>query len=424
MENLRKKALDYNKGGKIEVRSKVKLSNQEDLSLAYTPGVAEPSKEISKNKEKVFDYTSKHNSVAVVSDGSAVLGLGDIGGDAALPVMEGKSVLFKLFAGIDAYPICLNRKKSEEIIQITSAIEPSFGGINLEDITAPKCFVIEEELKNKMDVPVFHDDQHGTAIIVLAAVMNSLKLINKDKNEVKVVISGSGASGIAIAKILLNYGVGEIILVDSEGIIYENRDKNMNEYKKKLSRKTNKENIIGDLDDAMVDSDIFIGVSAPNIVSKKMIKKMSNNPVVLALANPEPEIFPHKAKEAGAEIVASGRSDYPNQVNNVLGFPGIFRGALDIRSRDINEEMKIAASKALADLAREPLTKEVREAYSKEELNGFGKEYIIPKPLDPRVVPRVAEAVAKAGLESGVARKKVDPEEIRKRTKKLVSELD
>lgn len=423
MDDLRKKALEYNKDGKISVESKVELEDQEDLSLAYTPGVAEPSYEISKDKDKVYDYTSKKNLVAVVSDGSAVLGLGDVGGEASLPVMEGKSVLFKLFAGIDAFPICLDRQEEDAIVDITESMEPTFGGINLEDITAPKCFRIEEELKEKMNIPVFHDDQHGTAIIVLGAIINSLKLVQKKIKDLKITISGAGASGIAIAKILKDAGVGEILLVDSEGIIYKGRQKNMNRYKKKMAIKTNPKNIRGELNKAMSGSDVFIGVSTSGIVSKNMIKKMNEDPIVFAMANPEPEIFPNKAKEAGAKIVGSGRSDFPNQVNNVLGFPGIFRGALDIRASDINEEMKIAAAKALAELARKPVPNEVKEAYPDEELKGFDEDYVIPKPLDPRVVPVVAEAVAEAGLDSGVARKKVDPRDVRENTKKLVKKI-
>ncbi|PTD94262.1 NAD-dependent malic enzyme [archaeon SCG-AAA382B04] len=424
MNELKKKALEYNEGGKISVESKVSLKNQRDLSLAYTPGVAEPSRKIAEDEERVYDYTSKGNTVAVVSDGSAVLGLGNIGGEASLPVMEGKSVLFKLFAGIDAFPICLDKQEESQITKITQSIEPSFGGINLEDITAPKCFKIEEELKKTMNIPVFHDDQHGTAIIVLGAIINSLKLLNKKIGEVKAIISGAGASGIAIAKILKNAGIGELLLVDSEGIIYPQRKNNMNPYKKEIAKKTNPENIQGDLETAMKDSDIFIGVSAPNIVSKDMVKKMKEESIVFAMANPEPEIFPDKVKEAGAQIVGSGRSDYPNQVNNVLGFPGIFRGALDIRASDINEEMKIAAAEALAELARKKIPKEVKEAYPDENLNGFNFDYVIPKPLDARVVPEVAKAVAEAGIKSGVARKKVSPNEVKEKTKEVVSKIN
>lgn len=423
MDDFKKRALDYNRGGKITVESKVVLDNQKDLSLAYTPGVAEPSNEISRNNDLVYEYTSKHNTVAVVSDGSAVLGLGDIGAEASLPVMEGKSVLFKLFAGIDAFPLSLNKNNEEDLIEVTSSLEPTFGGINLEDITAPKCFRVEEELKKRMDIPVFHDDQHGTAIIVLGALMNSLEIVGKRKEDVKVVISGAGASGIAISRILNDYGVGDIILVDSEGIIAEEREKNMNEYKEEMAKKTNARNISGDLSDAMKNSDVFIGLSVPGIVSREMVREMRDDAIVFAMANPKPEIYPSEAKEAGAKIIGSGRSDYPNQVNNVLGFPGIFRGALYIKASEINEEMKIAAAKALAELAKEEVSKEVKEAYPDEELAGFGEEYVIPKPLDPRVVPRVAEAVAKAGISTGVARKEMDPKEVRERTYKLVSEI-
>ncbi|WGI17861.1 malic enzyme-like NAD(P)-binding protein [Methanonatronarchaeum sp. AMET-Sl] len=413
------KALKYNKGGKIQINGKVTVKNQEDLSLAYTPGVAEPSKEIARDKNKVYDYTNKSNTVAVISDGSAVLGLGDIGPEASMPVMEGKSLLFKLFAGIDAYPLCINQKDPEKITELIKATEPTYGGINLEDITAPKCFEIEKKLKKTMNIPVFHDDQHGTAIIVLGAVYNALEITEKNLKDIKIVVNGAGASGIAITKILLDAGAQNIIQCDSKGTIYKGRETNMNKYKKQIANKTNPENIKGNLKKSMKNADLFIGLSVPNVVNKKMIRNMAENPIVFPMANPEPEIYPEKAKEAGAKIVGSGRSDYPNQINNVLGFPGIFRGALDIRAQDINEEMKIAAAKALADLAKQPILKKLKKQYPDEDLKGFNENYIIPKPLDPRVVPKVAEAVAQAGIKTGVARKKPKPGQIEQKTKKL-----
>ncbi|RZN61727.1 NADP-dependent malic enzyme [Methanonatronarchaeum sp. AMET6-2] len=420
--DFKEKALKYNRNGKIEIKGKVEVRNQDDLSLAYTPGVAEPSKLIDRDREEVYNYTNKSNSVAVVSDGSAVLGLGDIGPEASMPVMEGKALLFKYFAGIDAYPLCIDRKKPEEIIEVVQAVEPTYGGINLEDITAPKCFEIEKKLKKTIDIPVFHDDQHGTAIIVLGAVYNALELIEKQIDEIKIVVNGAGASGIAITKILLDAGAREIIQCDSSGIIHEDRKENMNKHKKEIARKTNPDKLKGNLEKAMKNSDLFIGLSAPGVVNKKMIRSMAEDPVVFPMANPEPEIYPEKAVEAGAKIVGSGRSDYPNQINNVLGFPGIFRGALDIRAKDINEEMKIAAAKALANLAKQPIPKKVKKLYPDEDLQGFNENYIIPKPLDPRVVPKVAEAVAQAGIKTGVARKKQKPGAVEQKTKELIKQ--
>ncbi|OUJ18254.1 Malic enzyme SfcA [Methanonatronarchaeum thermophilum] len=422
--DFKEKALKYNEGGKIEIKSKVDLKSQEDLSLAYTPGVAEPSREIDVDKDKVYDYTNKSNTVAVVSDGSAVLGLGDIGPEASMPVMEGKALLFKHFAGIDAYPLCLNQKNPEDIIKTVQAIEPTYGGINLEDIKAPKCFKIEEELKKTLDIPVFHDDQHGTAVIVLGAVYNALELTDRDIKDIKIVINGAGASGIAITKILLDAGAENIIQCDSQGIIYKNRQKNMNKYKKEIAEKTNPENKQGDLKKAMENADLFIGLSIPNVVTKKMVRNMAKNPIVFPMANPEPEIYPEKALEAGAKIVGTGRSDYPNQINNALGFPGIFRGALDIRAKEINEEMKIAAAKALAKLAKQPIPKKLKKLYPNEDLNGFNENYIIPKPLDPRVVPKVAEAVAQTGIKTNIARKKPKPGQIEQKTKKLTQKTN
>lgn len=401
--------LHYDNKGKIEIFSKVAVTDRESLSLAYTPGVAEPCKEIHANPETIYDYTAKGNMVAVVSDGTAVLGLGNIGGRAALPVMEGKSILFKCFAGVDAFPICLNTTDIDKIVDIVSQIEPSFGGINLEDIAAPACFEIEKRLKEKLSIPVFHDDQHGTAIIVLAALINALKITGKKFSELTIVINGAGAAGIAIAKILLNMGIKDLILCDKKGIIFKGRKEGMNWAKEEIAQLTNKENKKGLLTDALYGADIFIGVSAANILSDKMVKSMNDDPIIFAMANPVPEIDPDTAKKAGARIVGTGRSDYPNQINNVLAFPGVLRGALDVRATDINEKMKVAAAYALSEIIPD------------EELN---EDYIIPKPFDPRVAPSVAKAVAKAAIESGVARIKVSPEEIASRTVELVKKAN
>lgn len=389
--SLRDDALKLHKDnqGKLAVESKVKVVDKESLSLAYTPGVAEPCKEIQKDIDKVYDYTSKGNMVAVVSDGSAVLGLGDIGASASIPVMEGKAVLFKEFGGVDAFPICLNTKDADEIVRIVKMIEPVFGGINLEDISAPRCFEIEERLKKELSIPVFHDDQHGTAIIVLAALKNALRLTGKKMEDVVVVINGVGAAGVAIAKIILNVGVKDMIMVDRQGTLYEGRKDGMNWAKEALSKITNKNKFEGTLEDAMKNADVFIGVSQANIVTEEMIRSMNPDSIVFAMANPVPEIDPDLAIKAGARVVGTGRSDYPNQINNVLAFPGIFRGAFDVRASEINEEMKIAAANALAELI------------SDEELK---EEYIIPMPFDKRVRPAIAKAVAKAARDSGVAR--------------------
>ncbi len=391
--------------GKIEVTSKVQVKDRRGLSLAYTPGVAEPCREIHKDPDKVYEYTSKGNMVAVVTDGTAVLGLGNIGASAALPVMEGKAVLFKAFAGVDAFPICLDTADMDRIVETVALMEPSFGGVNLEDIAAPACFEIERRLKERLSVPVFHDDQHGTAIIVLAALINALKITGKQLEDLKVVINGVGAAGVAIGKIVLRAGAGDLIMCDSRGIIYSGRTEGMNPAKEEMAGLTNKDNKKGSLADALAGADVFIGVSSANLVSADMIKGMNSDPIVFALANPVPEIDPDVAKEAGARIVGTGRSDYPNQINNVLAFPGVFRGALDVRATDINEEMKLAAAYALAGVV------------AKEELNA---DYIIPKPFDPRVAPAVAEAVARAAMDSGVARVKVDPEKIAQRTKEML----
>lgn len=375
--------------GKIEVISKVKVESREDLSTAYTPGVAEPCRKIRDNKEEVYRYTAKGNLVAVVSDGTAVLGLGDIGPEAAMPVMEGKSILFKAFADIDAFPICLDTKDTEEIIETVKRIAPTFGGINLEDISAPRCFEIERRLKEELNIPVFHDDQHGTAIVVSAGLVGALKLVKKDIHKVKAVINGAGSAGISICKLLLEIGIGDVILVDKSGILAPGEEW-MNPAQKEMAHKTNQEQLHGDLKDAMKGRDIFIGVSAPGVVTAEMVATMAKDAIVFAMANPVPEITPDEAKRGGARIIATGRSDFPNQINNVLVFPGVFRGALDARARDITEKMKIAAVYAIADIIPE------------EELT---EEYIIPGAFDKRVAERVAEAVAKTAVEEGISRK-------------------
>jgi len=363
--------------GKLEITVKAKVKSKEDLSIAYTPGVAEPCRKIHENKEDVYTYTMKGNTVAVISDGTAVLGLGDIGPEAAMPVMEGKAVLFKEFGGVNAIPICLATKDTEEIIKTVKCLAPSFGGINLEDIAAPRCFEIEERLKNELDIPVFHDDQHGTAIVVLAGVINALKIVKKDKKAMKVVVNGAGSAGIAITKLLLNYGFENIILCDKIGILHKDAE-GMNWAQKEMTKVTNKENLKGDLKDALKGADLFIGVSAPGIVTKEMVASMNKDAIIFAMANPVPEIMPDLAKEAGARIVGTGRSDFPNQVNNVLVFPGIFKGALAARATQITEEMKLAAAHAIAGMI------------PKEALN---EENILPKPFDEGVADKVAQAV-------------------------------
>lgn len=374
--------------GKIEIVSKVKVENRTDLSLAYTPGVAEPCKKIHENEENVYKYTSKGNIVAVVTDGTAVLGLGDIGPKAGLPVMEGKSILFKEFANVDAFPICIDSKNVDEIVRTVKLISPGLGGINLEDIGAPRCFEVEERLKKELDIPVFHDDQHGTAIVVLAGIINALKVVNKKIEDVKVVINGAGAAGTAISKLLLASGVKNLIACDKVGILYRGMEK-IDDAKTELAQITNPENIKGSLSDALKGADIFIGVSAPGIVTKEMVSSMNSDSILFAMANPVPEIMPEEAKEAGARVIGTGRSDYPNQVNNVLAFPGIFRGALDVRAKEINEEMKLAAAYAIADYVKE------------EELN---ENNVIPSALDKNVASKVAEAIANAARKTGVAR--------------------
>ncbi len=385
-----KKSLEMHKEfkGKMEIVSKVPLKDSYDLSLAYSPGVAAPCQEIEKSPMRVYDYTMKGNLVAVVSDGTAVLGLGDIGPEAALPVMEGKALLLKRFANVDAVPITLNTKDVDEIVRTVKAISPTFGAINLEDIAAPRCFEIEERLKAECNIPIFHDDQHGTAIVVAAGLENALKLVGKRKEEVKIVINGAGAAGIATLKLLASIGYKNIVVCDSKGILYEGRS-GMNAVKEEIAKITNPEKLTGTLDDAMVGTDIFIGVSIANILTKEHIDSMNRDPIVFALANPNPEITYENAERWGVRIIGTGRSDYPNQVNNVLAFPGIFRGALDVFATEINEEMKIAAVNAIASLVDE---------------NELREDYVIPKPLDERVVPAVAKAVANAAIETGVSR--------------------
>ncbi|MCA0969828.1 NAD-dependent malic enzyme [Halobacillus litoralis] len=406
MSNLRDEALHIHRvnKGKLETTSKVPVRNAKDLSLAYSPGVAEPCKEIYDHKETVYDYTMKGNMVAVVSDGSAVLGLGNIGPEAALPVMEGKAALFKSFAGVDAFPICLNTRDVDQIVQTVKLMEPTFGGVNLEDIAAPNCFIIEDRLKKETNIPIFHDDQHGTAIVTVAGLMNALKLTGKSWSDIKVVANGAGAAGIAIIKLLYHFGVRDIIMCDSKGAIFEGRDYGMNEVKDEIARITNKDRVEGKLDDVMEGADVFIGVSVGGLLSKEDVEKMNDDPIIFAMANPEPEIMPEDAKSAGARVIGTGRSDFPNQVNNVLAFPGIFRGALDVRATRINEKMKIAAAEAIASLV------------SEEELSD---DYVIPAPFDSRVAPAVAASVAKAAMESGVARHHVDPEEVAEKTRQL-----
>ena len=384
-ESLKK---HYEWKGKIEVVSRTKVENATDLSLAYTPGVAEPCMVIHADKDKSYELTRRSNLVAVITDGSAVLGLGDIGPEAGMPVMEGKCVLFKEFGGVDAFPLCVKTKDVDELVQTIYNISGSFGGINLEDIAAPRCFEVERRLKELCDIPVFHDDQHGTAIVVAAAILNALKVVKKDIGEVRVVINGAGSAGTAIGNHLMNLGVKHLIMCDKAGILCEGDD-TLSPAHKELASRTNREHRKGSLADAMKGADVFIGVSAPNIVNEEMIQSMATDPIVFPMANPVPEIMPDKAKEAGARVVGTGRSDFPNQINNVLAFPGIFRGALDVRASDINEKMKMAASLALASLV------------SDDELCD---SYIIPKAFDPRVGKTVAAAVAQAARDSGVAR--------------------
>ncbi len=407
---LRDDALEMHRvnQGKLEVTPKVQVTNKEELSLAYSPGVAEPCKEIHEDPRKVFEYTMKANTVAVVTDGTAVLGLGNIGAEASIPVMEGKAVLFKSFSGIDGVPIALNTTDTDEIVNTVKLLEPNYGGINLEDISAPRCFEIEESLKKETKIPVFHDDQHGTAIVTVAGMINALRIVDKDLSDIKVVLNGAGAAGMAIVQLLYSYGVRDMIMCDSKGSIYEGRSYGMNDTKSFVAKWTNREKVEGSLNDVIKDADVFIGVSVADLLSKEMVESMAQDPIIFAMANPNPEINPEVAKEAGAKVIGTGRSDFPNQINNVLAFPGIFRGALDVEATHINEEMKQAAVEAIANLIKS------------EELN---PDYCIPGPFDKRVAPSVAREVAKAAMETGVARIDMDPEEIYNKTMKL-TDLD
>ena len=388
--DLMKKSLEMHEhyGGKMEIRSKVPVQDKYDLSLAYSPGVAAPCLEIEKNPSLVYDYTMKGNLVAIVTDGTAVLGLGDIGPEAALPVMEGKALLLKRFANVDAVPVCLGTKDVDEIVRVVKAISPTYGGINLEDISAPRCFEIEDRLRAECNIPVFHDDQHGTAIVVGAGLINANKIIGKDIETMKVVINGAGAAGIAILRIMLQMGYKNIVMCDTKGIIYEGRPEGMNPIKDGIANLTNPEGLRGSLDDALVGADVFIGVSVADLLTEAHIKSMAKDPIVFALANPNPEITPANAKAWGVRIIGTGRSDYANQINNMLAFPGIFRVALDVRATDINEAMKLAAVEAIASLVTE------------EELN---EDFIIPSSMDERVAGVVAKAVGSAAIDSGVS---------------------
>ena len=406
--DLKERALKFHKDneGKIALRCKVPVKNQDDMTLAYTPGVAEPCMEINKNPELIYEYTSRANWVAVVTNGTAVLGLGDIGAGAGLPVMEGKAVLFKAFGGVDAFPICLDTKDINKIVETVKLMEPTFGGINLEDIKAPECFEIEQKLKEISNIPIFHDDQHGTAVVSTACLINALKLVDKKFEDLTVVINGAGAAGIAITKLLLKLGTKDVILCDTKGPIYKGRTAGMNKYKEEIAEVTNKESIKGTLKDALKGADVFLGVSVANCVTQEMVKSMNRDSIIMAMANPNPEILPNLAVEAGAKVVCTGRSDFPNQVNNVLAFPGIFRGALDVHASDINDEMKIAAAYAIAELVNE------------DELR---TDYVIPQAFDLRIAPKVASYVAKAAIESGVARRKdITPEMVAEHTRELL----
>ncbi len=396
--------------GKIQMISKVPFKSYDDLALVYTPGVAEPCRKIAENPENVWELTNRANTIAVISDGTRVLGLGDIGPEAGLPVMEGKALLFKLFGGVDAIPLVIDTKDPDKIIEFVKTVQPSLGGVNLEDIESPKCFYILETLQEELHIPVWHDDQQGTALVTLAGLINALKLVGKKKDEVKIVIMGAGAAGYSFVKFLLMYGFPgkNIVVVDSVGIIYKGRKVRMNPWKEKLAEWTNPEMKRGGLEEALVGADVLLAASAPGPwIPKDWIKKMADDAIVFAEANPVPEILPEDAIEAGAKIVATGRSDYPNQINNVLGFPAVFRGALDVAAKKINDPMIIAAAEALARVAEE---------------KGLAPDYIIPKATEPEWAPEEAAAVAKAAIESGVARIKIDPNEVRERTKKLVEQ--
>lgn len=403
---LRDEALEMHRRnqGKLEVTPKVKVTNKDELSLAYSPGVAEPCKEIHEDPRKVFEYTMKRNTVAVVSDGTAVLGLGNIGAEASIPVMEGKAVLFKSFSGIDGVPISLKTTDTDEIVNTVKLLEPNYGGINLEDISASRCFEIEERLKKETNIPVFHDDQHGTAIVTVAGLINALRIVDKDMSDIKVVLNGAGAAGIAIVKLLYSYGIRDMIMCDSKGAIYEGRRHGMNETKEQVAKWTNRDKTEGDLEEVIQDADVFIGVSVADILTQDMVRSMADDPIIFAMANPNPEINPDEAKEAGAKVIGTGRSDNPNQINNVLAFPGIFRGALDVEATHINEEMKQAAVEAIANLI------------DSDELD---PDYCIPGPFDSRVAPSVAREVARAAMDSGVARIEIDPQDVYDKTMKL-----
>ncbi|MCG1138031.1 NAD-dependent malic enzyme [Staphylococcus epidermidis] len=404
--SLRDDALEMHREnqGKLEITPNVKVTNKQQLSLAYSPGVAEPCKEIHEDPRKVYEYTIKGNTVAVVTDGTAVLGLGNIGAEASIPVMEGKAALFKSFAGINGVPIALDTTDTQEIIKTVKLIQPNYGGINLEDISAPRCFEIEETLKKETNIPIFHDDQHGTAIVTMAGLINALKIVNKELTDIKVVLNGAGAAGIAIVKLLHAYGVNNMIMCDSKGAIYSGRNLGMNDTKTYVAKWTNKDKVEGSLEEVIKDADVFIGVSVADILTQNMVKTMADDPIIFAMANPNPEINPNEAKQAGAKVVGTGRSDFPNQINNVLAFPGIFRGALDVEATHINEHMKKAAVEAIVHLIDE---------------NELHPDYCIPGPFDKRVAPSVAKNVAKAAMESGVARIKSDTQEIFDKTMKL-----
>ena len=404
--SLRDDALEMHREnqGKLEITPNVKVTNKQQLSLAYSPGVAEPCKEIHEDPRKVYEYTIKGNTVAVVTDGTAVLGLGNIGAEASIPVMEGKAALFKSFAGINGVPIALDTTDTQEIIKTVKLIQPNYGGINLEDISAPRCFEIEETLKKETNIPIFHDDQHGTAIVTMAGLINALKIVDKELTNIKVVLNGSGAAGIAIVKLLHAYGVNNMIMCDSKGAIYSGRNLGMNDTKTYVAKWTNKDKVEGSLEEVIKDADVFLGVSVADILTQDMVKTMADDPIIFAMANPNPEINPNEAKQAGAKVVGTGRSDFPNQINNVLAFPGIFRGALDVEATHINEHMKKAAVEAIVHLIDE---------------NELHPDYCIPGPFDKRVAPSVAKNVAKAAMESGVARIKIDTQEIFDKTMKL-----
>ena len=404
--SLRDDALEMHREnqGKLEITPNVKVTNKQQLSLAYSPGVAEPCKEIHEDSRKVYEYTIKGNTVAVVTDGTAVLGLGNIGAEASIPVMEGKAALFKSFAGINGVPIALDTTDTQEIIKTVKLIQPNYGGINLEDISAPRCFEIEETLKKETNIPIFHDDQHGTAIVTMAGLINALKIVDKELTDIKVVLNGAGAAGIAIVKLLHAYGVNNMIMCDSKGAIYSGRNIGMNDTKIYVAKWTNKGKVEGSLEEVIKDADVFIGVSVADILTQDMVKTMADDPIIFAMANPNPEINPNEAKQAGAKVVGTGRSDFPNQINNVLTFPGIFRGAWDVEATHINEDMKKAAVEAIVHLIDE---------------NELHPDYCIPGPFDKRVAPSVAKNVAKAAMESGVARIKIDTQEIFDKTMKL-----